>query len=104
MQDIYSELIGKYVICRSRNEGLNAGVVIAADKAGVLMGEARRLWYHKPAKEGASWYEAIANHGLDPASRISEPVGKKLISEDYSLTLCTAEAEASIRGFAAHEN
>ena len=104
MDSIYSELIGKYVICRSRNEGLNAGVVISADETGVLMGEARRLWYHKPAKQGASWYEAIANSGISSDSKISEPVAQKLIVEDYSLTLCSAEAEKSLREAIAHEN
>lgn len=101
---LHTEFIGKYVICRSRNEGLNAGLVEAADETGVILADARRLWYHIPLKEGASWYEAIANSGLATGSKISEPVAKKLISEDYSLTLCTADAEASIRGFAAHEN
>ncbi len=103
-ETIYSALIGKYAICRSRNEGLNAGVVIGADETGVLLGEARRLWYHKPAKEGAAWYEAIANSGISYDSKISEAVDQKLIVENYSLTLCSAEAEKSLRWAIAHEN
>ena len=100
---MYSEFIGKYVICRSRNEGLNAGVVHACDETGVVLSEARRLWYHKPLKPGASWYEAIANSGIAPESKLSEAVDKKLISEDYSLTLCTDEAAKTIKEATAHE-
>ena len=102
--NLFSEFIGKYVICRTRNEGLNAGLVVAADGTGVILADARRLWHHKPLKKGASWYEAIANSGLDASSKVSEPVAKKLISEDYSLTLCCAEAEKSIREIEAYEN
>jgi hypothetical protein len=104
MSEIYQEFIGDYVLCRSRNEGLNAGIVEAADETGVILAEARRLWFHRPLKEGSCWYEAVANSGLDPSSKISEAVAKKFICEDYSLTLCTAEAAASIKGFPAHEN
>jgi hypothetical protein len=61
---LQASFVGKYVICRSRSEGLNAGVVVAADKTGVVLKDCRRLWYHKPLREGACWYEAIANSGL----------------------------------------
>jgi hypothetical protein len=102
-ESLHKISVGKYVICRSRNEGLNAGVVLAADSTGVILKDCRRLWYHKPLKEGACWYEAIANSGISPDSKVSEPVSQKLICEDYSLTVCTAKAEETIRGIKSHE-
>lgn len=94
--------IGKYAIVRSRNEGINAGVVIAADGTGIVLGEARRIWYHRPADNGQSWYEGVANTGLRSDSKISAPVSEKIIVENYSITVCTADAEKSIREFPSH--
>ena len=100
--DIYSGLIGKYVIVRSRNEGVNAGYVEQADATGVVLRDARRLWYHKPAVESESWYEGVANHGLAPGCKISASVIRKVIVEDYSLTLCSDKARKSIMEYKAY--
>lgn len=100
---ITDDLIGLYVIVRSRNEGINAGVVLAADDTGIILGEARRIWYHKPKDKSVSWYEGVAKTGLDSSSKISTEVEKKAIIEDYSITVCTDVAEKSISGMAAHE-
>lgn len=94
---LYDRYIGKYVIVRSRNEGINAGKVIEADNTGVILEEARRLYYHKPANKDLSWYEGVALEGLSKDSKIGAEV-EKLIVEDYSITVCTKEAEKSIRG------
>ena len=94
---LYGRYVGKYVICRSRNEGVNAGKVLAADETGVILEDARRLYYHKPANEKVSWYEGVAKAGLSRDSKIGTSV-EKIIVEDYSLTVCTADAEKSIRG------
>jgi hypothetical protein len=99
---LYNRYIGKYVICRSRNEGLNAGKVVAADDTGVILEDARRLWYHKPANKNLSWYEGVALDGINKDSKIGAPV-EKIIAEDYSLTVCTEKAEVSIRNEASHE-
>lgn len=93
---ITDNMIGEYVIVRSRNEGINAGYVVAADETGVVLGKARRLWYHKPAEVSESWYEGVANHGLSADSKISAPVIKKVIIENYSMTVCTEKARKSI--------
>ena len=97
---ITDNLIGRYVIVRSRNEGINAGYVEAADETGIVLRNARRLWYHKPADTSESWYEGVANHGLSSDSKISAPVALKAIIEDYSITICTEKAHASIEGMA----
>lgn len=91
---IHKRNIGKYVLVRSRNEGINAGFVVDADETGIVLREARRIW---------SWYEGVANAGLRNDSKISAPVAEKVIVEDYSITLCSAVAEKSIREFRAYE-
>jgi len=99
---LYDRYVGKYVICRTRNEGINAGKVIAADNTGVILEDARRLYYHKPINKEISWYEGVALEGLSDDSKTSSPV-EKIIVEDYSLTLCSAKAEKSIREAATNE-
>lgn len=41
---VASRMIGKNVIVRSRNEGINIGTVIVADNTGVELKNCRRLW------------------------------------------------------------
>ena len=100
-ENLMAKYIGKYVIVRSRNEGINAGVVVDVDDTGIVLKDARRLWYHAPADESLSWYEGVAESGLAADSKVSPPVLKAII-EDYSVTLCTEKAQASIRGAKSH--
>lgn len=95
--NLAASMVGKYVIVRSRNEGLNAGYVEAADETGVILKDARRLWYHKPAVKSEPWYEGVANHGLSEDSKISGAVARKVIIEEYSMTECSEVAEKSIQ-------
>lgn len=92
-----NQFVGKYVIVRSRNEGINAGKVLELDETGVILEEARRLYYHKPINKELSWYEGVALGGLSKDSKVGSAV-TKLIVEDYSITVCTKDAEKSIRG------
>jgi hypothetical protein len=94
---LYSRYVGKYVICRTRNEGINAGKVLALDETGVILEDARRLYYHKPASKSLSWYEGVAIDGLSNDSRVGAAV-EKILAEDYSLTVCSVKGEKSIRG------
>lgn len=100
---IGDEAIGKYVIVRTKNEGLNAGYVKALDNTGVILTEARRIWYHKPSEKSQCWYEGVANLGLDKSSKLSAPVEQKIIIEDYSITFCSKKAEKSIKEIPANE-
>ena len=88
--------VGKYVIVRSSNEGINAGFVEELDETGIILSRARRIWYHKPKDRKTSWYEGVSVSGLSDDSKISCEVDKKVIVEKYSCTLCTKEAEMSI--------
>ena len=100
---VASSMVGQYVIVRSRNEGINAGIVEMADETGVVLAQARRLWHHKPAVKTECWYEGVANHGLSADSRISASVSRKVIVEDYSLTECSTVARQSIETAVPHE-
>ena len=55
--DLYKD---KYVICRTRNEGVNFGKVLNLDETGVILQDARRLYYHRPINKNVSWYEGVA--------------------------------------------
>ena len=96
---IASRMIGKNVIVRSRNEGINAGTVVLADDTGVELKNCRRIWYHKPKDKTLSWYEGVAVAGLSDDSKVSGTVSRKVIIEDYSMTECTDEAFKSIMEF-----
>lgn len=100
--EIYKSYIGKFVIVRSRNEGINAGTVLMADETGIVLQNARRFWHHKPADKATSWYEGVANSGLSGDSKISSTVAEKAIIEGYSITLCSNIAKASIEGAKSH--
>ena len=99
---VATSMIGKYAIIRSRNEGINAGTIIAADHTGVVLSDARRIWYHRPADKSESWYEGVANTGLSDDSKVSGVVVQKAIIEDYSVTICTDAARKSIESAKAH--
>ena len=95
-QTLGSLFIGKKVICRSRNEGINAGVVEMADQTGVILKDVMRLRNHRPKDSSKCWYEGVSISGLHPDSKVSPITKRKLICEDYSLTECTDEAYDSI--------
>ena len=101
-ESLANSAAGKYVIVRSRNEGINAGYVERADDTGVILKNARRLWHHRPKAVSESWYEGVANHGIDPSSKISGAVEAKIIIEDYSMTICTEDARQSIESAVAN--
>lgn len=93
---ISSRMIGKNVIVRSINEGINAGTVVLADDTGVELKNCRRIWYHRPKDKALSWYEGISVSGLSIDSKVSNTVKRKVIIEDYSMTECEDEAFKSI--------
>ena len=83
--------VGKYVICRSYNEGVNAGYVKELDDTGVVLTNVRRLWKHYPKNNDLCWYEGVSVSGLSESSEISSTADEKVIMEKYSLTICSKE-------------
>jgi len=89
-------MIGKYVIVRSRNEGINIGIVELADDTGVILKNSRRLYYHRPKDQSLSWYEGVAMSGISENSKVSGTVDRKVIIEDYSMTECSKKIYESV--------
>jgi len=102
--DIHARYTGKYVIVRSRNEGVNFGKVVQCDETGIVIKEARRLYYHKPAESNVSWYEGVSLTGLHSDSKISPSVKEKFICEDYSITICNEKAIESLKNHPSNES
>jgi len=96
-----AELIGKYVIVRSRNEGVNFGKLKHADETGCVITKARRLWQCRTEKGEEAWYEGVSKIGLAKNASISPTVAMKIIVEDYSLTICEDKAIQEIKNHAA---
>lgn len=94
--NIFDQFIGKYVIVRSYNEGVNCGFLEAAESGVCVLRDARRMWYHTPQDKTQSWYEGVANTGLSEDSNMSAPVQQKVIVEDYSITVCSEIGQASL--------
>ncbi len=92
---IYQRLVGKKVIVRSRNEGLNFGEVVMADETGIALKDARRIHYYDKAADGSCWYEGMAVEGPGGETRMSTRSPKSII-EDYSVTECS---EIAIKKF-----
>ena len=97
-ETVASRMIGKNVIVRSRNEGINAGTVVVADQSGVELKDCRRIYYHRPLDKKLSWYEGVAVSGLNATSKVSGTVSSKVIIEDYSMTEVSDDAFESIMG------
>ena len=93
-----TDLIGKYVIVRCRDAGVHAGVLLGHEGREATLSESRRLWYWKAAVPG-KYLSGVAVYGLDPASKLGEPITVHL-TETCEIIACTPEAADSIKGIA----
>ena len=93
---MYTSYKGKWVICRTRNEGVNFGQVKDCDDTGVILTYARRLWRVGKGAQGGFWYEGVANEGPSDTTEMSQAIAEKVIAEDYSLTLCSDDAAGAL--------
>lgn len=100
---LQSKLAGKWVIVRSRNEGVNFGCVDFADPEVIMITQARRLWFYRPHDPEQSWFEGVANTGVSKDSKLSPAVDMKAIVEDYSVTICTPEAIRNLQAHPSHQ-
>jgi len=98
----YQSMVGKYVIVRDRNEGINFGKLHTVCKDGVILEDAQRIFRIVSNDKKLSWYEGVAKSGLCPEnSKISGKVEKKLIiAENFSITLVSESASEQILGVA----
>ena len=83
-EGIYKYLVGKPAIIRNCVGGVHFGIVLAADSTGVVLQNARRMWYHEPKDlSKSSWYEGVARDGLGSNSKVSVTMPHVILSEDY---------------------
>jgi hypothetical protein len=93
--------IGKYVIVRTRDAGVHAGVLRARHERLAELTESRRLWYWKPANK-AAFLSGVATEGLHKDSKIGAPIDI-VLTENCEIIACGEAAEASIRAHPSHE-
>lgn len=87
--------IGKYVVVRTRDAGVHAGILKAHEDRSCELSESRRLWYWKPANK-AAFLSGVATEGLDhKASKVGAPIDI-LLTENCEIIACTEQAAQSI--------
>ena len=86
-------MIGKFVIVRSRDQGVVCGVLVAVAGRQVHLRDARQI--HGWNSGALTLFEA-ANDGLGEA-RISKPVEEILMLEACGVIPCTEKAERNLR-------
>lgn len=86
---------GKYVVVRTRDAGVHAGILKSHNDRQCELTESRRLWYWKVANKGA-FLSGVATEGLDHgASKVGAPIDI-LLTENCEIIACTEQAAQSI--------
>ncbi len=89
--------VGKYVVVRCRDAGVHAGILQSRTDRACELKDSRRLWYWKPANNGA-FLSGVASEGLDHTrSKVGAPVDI-LLTENCEIIACSEAAAASIAG------
>lgn len=89
------DLTGKYVVVRSRDAGVHAGILASRDGRECSLTASRRLWYWKVANKGA-FLSGVATEGLDHGqSKVGAPVDI-VLTETCEIIPCNEKAASSI--------
>lgn len=95
--------IGKYVIVRSRDAGVHAGILHARADRQCELTESRRLWRWRVNGNKGITLSDVATHGLDKRdTKVGAPVSI-VLTENCEIIACTPEAAENIAQFATHE-
>jgi len=86
--------IGKYVVVRTRDAGVHAGILKSRNDRQCELIESRRLWYWKVAEKGA-FLSGVATLGLDPSSKVGAPIDI-VLTENCEIIATTEKAAQSI--------
>ena len=93
-------MIGRFCIIRTYSAGVHAGVVVEAQP------NPGGTWSVKCAPRCRIWQwansftlDAVANHGVEDGSRLSEDVEEGWLTQVIEVIPCTEKAENSIRRF-----
>lgn len=91
--------LGKFVIVRTRDAGVHAGILKARLGRECELAESRRLWRWRVNGNKGITLSDVAVHGLDTRdTRAGAPV-TILLTEDCEIIECTAEAAENIAQF-----
>ena len=94
--------IGKYVVVRTRDAGVHAGILKSRDGRACELTEARRLWYWKVADKGA-FLSGVATLGLNHEdSKVGAPIDI-VLTENCEIIATTEKAAQSIAQAPTHE-
>jgi hypothetical protein len=93
---MFDEFLNQYVIVRCHDAGVHAGILSKAEGRACVLKDARRLWYWVPGENGA-FLSGVALYGLNPKSKVGEPVPNIVLTENCEIILCSSAAEKSIR-------
>ena len=86
-------MTGEFVVVRTRNAGVHCGVLAESAGTAVVLTAARRVWRWR----GANTLHEMALRGVDDGySRVSEPVGKILLTEAIEVLPCATEAQRNL--------
>lgn len=95
-----NDWIGKFVIVRTRDAGVHAGILKSRSDRECELTEARRMWRWRVKDNAGISLSDVAVHGLDKKdTRISAPVDI-LLTENCEIIACTPDAQANITEFA----
>lgn len=87
--------IGKYVVVRTRDAGVHAGILKSRDGRACELTESRRLWYWKVADKGA-FLSGVATLGLNHKdSKAGAPIDI-VLTENCEIIATTEKAAQSI--------
>lgn len=95
-----SELIGTYVIVRSRDSGVHAGYLKSRHGRVAVLRGSRRLWFWVAAKEHT--LSAVALYGLGEKSKIASEVSVIEILDACEIITVSDAARVSIQGVKSH--
>jgi len=91
------QLIGQFVVVRSRDSGVHAGTLVSVQDRTVRLTGSRRLWYWKAAK--GHTLSGVALHGVNAeGSKIAGKLGEIVVLDACEIISTTAAAGQSILG------
>ena len=96
-------MLNEYVIIRSHDSGVHAGILAEKEGSEVLLKDSRRLWYWMNTKDEAGehyhFLSGVALHGVDPVkSKVGEVLPRIKVLGVCEIIPASKKAEDSIRG------
>jgi len=93
--------VGKYVIVRSRDSGVQCGVLMNHSGNQVVLNDARRLWSWKAKKNHT--LSAVAIFGIHECSKLSPGLDGFHVIGVCEILPCTQESSISLQLINSHE-